>query len=301
MKILLTTNYLDGLGGSETFTYTMAMEFVKQGHHVHVFSFTRGLVSNKLQTLMVNSPDNEYDLILVNHNSCLRKINRLRIKEYKIKLGIKGYKIMTCHGIYHKLEQPIAGADKYVAISEEVQEHLKKLGFDSIIIRNGIDLDRFAYTHKKKITTVIGACHGKEARDKVKRASNMLGLEYIGIEDKVWTVEDIYNAGQVVVGLGRTALEAMACGANVIIYDSREYTEWKTCDGLVDLDNVFLIRKHNFSGRYYKKPVTEIELAEMIKQYNFDRGLRMKEYISTEHDISKQVKKYLMLYAGRSS
>lgn len=296
MKILLTNNKMDGLGGSETFTYTMATELVKQGHQVHVFSFSRGLVSNKLGSLMVKSPDSKYDLILINHNNCLRKINRLRIKDYKIRLGIEGYKIMTCHGIYPSLEQPELGADKYVAVSEEVQEHLKKLGFNSEVIRNGIDIERFAFTYHNKLKTIVIACREQEAKDKVKRACRMLGLEYICIENNVWNIENIFNSGQIVFGIGRTALEAMSCGNNVIVYDSRKYTRLKTCDGLLDSDNVYLIRKNNFSGRYYKKSVTEVDIVEMIKQYNPDRGLTMREYIETEHDISKQVKKYLMLY-----
>ena len=92
MKILLTNNHLAQLGGSETWTYTMAKELQRMGYEVGVFTHEKGVVSDMLGDLMDYSPSG-YDLALINHNSCL---------------GVDAkFKIFTSHGTV-----PVADIEK---------------------------------------------------------------------------------------------------------------------------------------------------------------------------------------------
>src|SRR5690554_3286745 len=133
MTILVANSNLDNVGGSETFTYALIEALMKKGHKVEYFTFNKGFVAKKIEkNLNVFSQSRKiYDLILANHNTCVDKLHKY------------GFIIQTCHGIFPPLEQPSKRADAFVSISTEVQDHLGKLGFPSILIHNGINLERF--------------------------------------------------------------------------------------------------------------------------------------------------------------
>lgn len=283
-RVLLATNHLDRLGGSETWTYTMAKEFERRGWKVEVFTLQNGDIADKLP--IVEAPTGEYDLILINHTTCLEALK-----------DAKGKKIFTSHGIYPAIEQPQEGADAYVAISEEVQENMKEKGFEATVIRNGIDCDRFK--PKKKINKtpkrVLCMCQGEEARENVKKACEELGLEFDHTLDRVWEIEDKINKADIVFTLGRGAYEAMACGRAVIIYDSRPYTPHKTADGIVTKRNFSKFASHNFSGRTMKLNWGIGEIKREIKKYKQTMGEDNRKIAMEHFNIKKQVEKYINL------
>lgn len=283
-RVLLATNHLDRLGGSETWTYTMAKEFERRGWKVEVFTMQNGDIADKLP--IVEAPTGEYDLILINHTTCLEALK-----------DAKGKKIFTSHGIYPAIEQPQEGADAYVAISEEVQKNMKEKGFEAEVIRNGIDCDRFK--PKKKINKtpkrVLCMCQGEEAKNNVKKACEELGLEYDDTFERVWNVEDKINAADIVITLGRGAYEAMACGRAVIIYDSRPYSPFKTADGIVTRSNAKKLATHNFSGRTNKLNWLVGEIKREIKKYKPVMGEDNRKIALASFNVKKQVEKYINL------
>ena len=279
MKILLTNNHLDRFGGSETFTYTMAKELESRGHTVDVFTFHEGVMSEKLNCV----EPTEYDLILINHNSCLKAVK-----------DIKGFKIFTSHGIFEGLEEPFEGADRYVAINEEVAGHHD---FIMKIIRNGIDCERYkpVVPLNDEPKRLLCLSHGKQAQDNVKRACEEIGIEFMLLDRDTFNVEDYINRADIVVSLGRGVYEAMACGREVIVYDNREYAD-NYADGIVRSGNIDEIVKNNCSGRRYKLDWGVSDIINAIAKYNPNHGLFNREYALKHFDIKQQVDKYLELY-----
>ena len=286
MKILVANNHLSQLGGSETFTYTLIEELVSRGYDVEYFTFEFGIVSEKIEKVLKVSfkSKNKYDLILANHNTCVRKL-------YKF-----GYIIQTCHGIFPLLEQPSVRANAYVAISTEVQNYLGRLGYPSILIHNGINLDRFKSIKpvNKKLTTVLSLCHSQEANEFVEKACSHLGLIFKNAYkygDPIWDIENKINEADLVVGLGRSAYEAMACGRPVIVYDNRKY--FNSCgDGYVK-DNLGLSLRCNCSGRYSQQSFTNDMFIKELQKYNATDALYFREFAEKELDIKKNVEMYL--------
>lgn len=283
-RILIATNHLDRLGGSETWTYTMAQEFLRRGWDVEVFTLQNGEIADRLP--IVENPTGEYDLILINHTTCLEALE-----------DAKGRKVFTSHGIYPEIEQPEEGADAYVAISEEVQKHMKAKGFEAEIIRNGIDCDRFK--PKKKINTkpkkVLCMCQGEEAQANVKKACEELGLEFEETSSRVWEIEDKINKADIVFTLGRGAYEAMACGRAVIVYDSRPYSPFKTADGIVTRLNAKKLAQANFSGRTNKLNWTVADIKREIKKYKATMGEDNRKIALASFNVKKQAEKYINL------
>lgn len=291
LNILVTNNHLRVPGGSETWTYTMAKTLIDMGHKVEVYTNAPGDLSKRISEFAPVDVriKKDYDLYLVNHKPCMEEV-----------LKHKGFKIMTCHGIYPTLEQPISGADAYVSVSEEVQTHLKNLNIPSTIIRNGIDCERFSPKREiaPKLTRVLSMCQGTVARDMLAKVCAEMGIQfdYVGIEKRVWNIEEYIDKADLVVALGRSAYEAMAMGREVLVYDTRGYSPLKTADGLVRSENMNDLLFNNLSGRRFKINMTPELLKTELLKYDPEQGKKNRQYIFDNMSIERQVIKYLGLY-----
>jgi len=289
MKILVANNQLKNLGGSETFTFTLIEELVSRGFNVEYFTFEFGLVSDRIeQNLQVSfKTRNKYDLILANHYTCVEELCKL------------GYIIQTCHGIFPKLEQPSSKANAYVSISNEVQNHLGALGFPSILIHNSINLERFKPIKplSDQLTTVLSLCHSEQANEIVEKACLDLDIRFLKAYkygDAIWNIEDIINEADLVVGLGRSAYEAMACGRPVLVFDNRRYFE--ACgDGYVK-DNLGFSLRNNCSGRYSKQHFTIELFKKELHKYNRIDGTFFRQFAETELNVKINVDRYLRFW-----
>jgi glycosyltransferase involved in cell wall biosynthesis len=73
---------------------------------------------------------------------------------------------------------------------------------------------------------------------------------------------EIIKKVDVVVGVGRIAMEAMAQGKTTIVGSS--YTDSKVTGALITEDNVDKFMKYNFTGRNFEKTIDAGEMAELI-------------------------------------
>lgn len=284
MKILVTNNHLAKLAGSETWTYTIVKELQRLGYNVDVFTFEKGKVSDKLKGLLVEKPKSKYDLILVNHNTCLREIS-----------NVEGYKIFTSHGYACEIEHPEGNVEKYVAVSDEIKE--KFFDFNMEIIYNGVDCERFKKTKElnKKPKKVLALSKSFDAYNMIKNACEKAKIQMEHIKN-IWDVEKYINDSDIVITLGRGALESMACGRFTIIYDYRPYMNKHLGDGAVTIENIDEIKKCNFSGRKKNIIFNSETLYEEIKKYNVDKAEEISKYVRKEFNIKKIVGEYLKLY-----
>jgi glycosyltransferase involved in cell wall biosynthesis len=285
VRVLVSNHQLKNVGGSETFTYTLIEELIRLGIEVEYFTFHKGFVSDKIETqLKVKfKSHSSYDLVLANHNTTVDFLHR------------NGFTIQTCHGIFPKLEQPSNKADAYVAISQEVQNHLAEKDIPSILIHNSINVERF-YPEKKinkKLERVLSLCHSVEANKFVKDACDKIGVHFqqaYKYHNPVWELEKIINQVDLVIGLGRSAYEAMACGRPVIVYDNRRYFE--SCgDGYVK-DKLGFSLRNNCSGRFSLQKFTKESFEEELKKYNPTDNTFFREFAERELDVRLNVQKY---------
>lgn len=288
MNILVANHHLERVGGTETFTFTIIEELLRRGNNVEYFTFFKGEVSERIEkdlNVSFMSKD-KYDLILANHNTCVRF------------LSSKGKIIQTCHGIFPRVEQPSKYADAYVAISEEVSTHLRKLNYDSTIIHNGINCDRYKPFKKteKKLTNILSLTHSREANRKIEDACLALNLNFKKhnkYKNPVWDLENLINEADLVVGLGRSVYEAMSCGRAVVVFDDRSYFN-SYSDGYMTPERTDLCIKNNCSGRYSKKEFNTDDLIRTFSKYDSKDGELLREYALENLNIRHQVDKYLL-------
>ena len=285
MKVLVTNHHLDQFRGSECFTYAIANELKQRGHSIDVFSFLGGKVQRLMNKFarpveIIEAVRKRYDLALINHNTCVDIV------------GDEYYKtVQTCHDIFTPLEQPKQGCQHYVAVSEEVETHLDKLGYQSTIIRNGIDTERFSIRRRtsKTLKRVLALTSNVESLRIIKDACRLKGVSFHAVDsEKTWDIEAVINSNDLVFASGRGALQAASCGRNVIVLD-------KVLDGYLTHNNALDIRENNFSGRRYNLKCDADRLVDLMGLYTPETGYRLRDYVLQNHNITKITKEYLNL------
>ena len=118
-----------------------------------------------------------------------------------------------------------------------------------------------------------------------------LDLDKIGFPDRaVWNVEDYINDADIVIGLGRGALEAMACKRIVLVHD------YNGGDGLITPHNLEALQRRNFSGRTNRIAFDVEGLASEIAAYNPDMVDAVFDLVRRDYDIDIVARQYLNLY-----
>jgi len=292
MRVLVCNHHLRRYGGSETFTFALAREVARRGHEVDVFALKRGDVSRRTSEFArdVRNPRRRYDLILASHATCMGHLR---------KRGVTGFLIQTCHGIFSDMEAPVPGADRYVAVSEEVQDHLRGKGFPAEVIRNGIDCDRFRPREpvNPRLERVLSLCQGEEANQLLAAACAEMGLRFTAMNkfrDGIWDIEDRINDADLVVSLGRGAYEAMACARAVLVLDSRSYSGC-LADGLVTPENVEQLLYTNLSGRTRRMVPGPEDVRRFFSEYDPGHGPRLRAFVESRLNVVEQADRYLSL------
>ena len=286
--VLIANHSLKNYGGTESYVYAMIEELVKKRIYVEYFTFEKGIISDLIEKDfgVKFMSKKKYSYIFANHNTCVAHLFN------------RGFIIQTCHGIFPKLEQPSIFADKHISISLEVMDHLFLKGFKSQLITNGINCNRF--TSKKNINknlkTVLSLCHGEKANNLIEEVCCELAVSFIKqskFTNGIWNIETLINEADLVIGIGRSAMEGMACGRPVLIYDSRLYMD-SVGDGYI-FNTIDDSKKFNFSGRCKNINYDKILLKNEIKKYNYCHGNFFSNYIRNNYDIKDKIDEYLNL------
>ena len=297
MRVLVGNNKLAKPGGSETYTYAIVEELVKRGHEVFcVAGGGEGLVSKQIEQLGVpvyfhTPPPYEFDVALLSHRTSIQKV-----------ASVKTFKIQTCHGVFHPLEQPVPGMDAYVSISEEVKRHLHGLGYDSVLIRNGVNTHRYApitFDLHENLTVVLSLVHSDRANKIVAEACRPFHCDVIvqnKYKEPIWEIENLINHADLVIGLGRGIYETMACGRNAVIFDYRPYMGAHPIgDGFVTPENLPLFIRYNCSGRYSGENYNAEKLHRELQKYDSSLGDWLRDAAFAYFDIEEKVTQYLEL------
>jgi glycosyltransferase involved in cell wall biosynthesis len=292
MKILLSNHSLAGVGGTEKWTYAMALELKRQGHEVDVFCFMPGVTSGHLENAGIGRDLSEdgYDLKIINGNTCLETLK-----------DVKGFTVFTSHGPKHMLEHAAYGADAYVGVSPEVVARMSAFDKVGTVIYNGIDLKEFApHSWDDDTPRVLSLCKSVATSWMLSDACKKLGWEYTWVnyrERMVWDIANVIKPHSIVVGCGRSAIEGLACGKRVLVFDGR--TEEPRADGWVTADNVEQLRQKNFSCRTHNFFWDVETLTTQLAQFPTDTQW-MRPWVMENADIRHKADQYLNLIGGQN-
>lgn len=268
----------------------MAKALTEQGHEVTVFTPYQGEFARRFDFCPVvrHAQDEGYELILANHNDIFRPL-----------ISFSGFKVLNSHSTFLPLERLTPGADAYVAVSEEIRKIEEARGFSPTVIMNPIDFERFPLKPvSEKLGKVLYLTPGGLAQREIVSCCEELGLELIVPEKPVFGVENLIEKADLVIGIGRCLLEAMAMGRNVISADHRHWMPAFQGGGMVTEENFEDLRPTNFSGR--DKPIVfrKGRLKEELLKYDPKRGERLRELIRPHCEVKNVINQYIDLWTS---
>ena len=267
MKILVTAKYVTGdvrEGGSGRFMRCVTDTLKELGHEVVASASPNGLAS---------AP---YDLIICSHREQFDAIKDNPARKICISHGIIGDEIM----------QP--GADRYFAVSEEVRKANLVYGLNSVVVGQpiripeqkpvGQDLERILVIRREAV-----------AEDPFAYLGERYDLRY---SDLSIPIEEQIEWADLVIALGRGALEAMANGKPVLVADNRPYIG-AFGDGYVTPGNILELAKCNFSGRRFRHPLTREWIDSELAKYDPSDSGFLYRYVRDNHNAPMIVGQYL--------
>lgn len=281
-SVLVGIYSLDHVGGAEMYTCDLVKQLKKRDDiEVEFFAILQGKLCDYLRDELGVSfmSKNEYDLILVTHNVTVEALYR------------KGPIIQICHGAILELELPSPYADFHVGISREVCDSLDKKGFENILVLNGLDLEqkRCLTPLNPQLKKVLSLSQSEDANMMLRNVCSKLGLEFLSFnkhKNPTFHIEQRINEADLVVGIGRSVYDAMACGRPCIVFDSRDYNGNKG-DGYLHpyLFNDFV--KANCSGRYLGKHFSEDMLIDEFRKFNPNDGEELRKLAEVHLNVER--------------
>ena len=267
MKILITAKYVSGSayeGGSSRFFKTVIDTLLSMGHTITA-------TSNPAEYTHVG-----FDLIICSHGEILDKIK-----------ANPAPKVCISHGTIEE-EKMQPGADRYIAVSKEVQDFNRNRGFESEVIPQPIAIGKQTRPGKQ-LKNILIIRRYPMTDDPFEFLSEKYNVMESDIDKPI---EDQIALADLCITIGRGALEAMAQGKPALIADNREYIGAKG-DGYVTKDNISELAKCNFSGRRFGHPLTREWIEGELSKYSPDDSDFLYEYVKQNHRADLIVGRYL--------
>ncbi|MCC7571149.1 hypothetical protein KO465_07490 [Candidatus Micrarchaeota archaeon] len=283
MKISISVNSLSIPGGLQNWARTVSEELLRLNHRVTVVTDNIGTYA-QVFNCEVTDKFPKCDISLVNNKDFLERSN--------------GFKIFTSHTFLTDKGRFSKGADAYVSISKEIQDLEAKRGFKSTVIGNPVDFSLFRFTPTKKLDKVLFLSKdGRKATFNILEACQKMGLKVLIVDHANYAhIHNIIKEADLVITSGRSTVESMACGKNVLSANHRTIMKDFTGAGLITPDNYLENMKDWFSGRNNPIYFDTDKLIEQIKLYDSNYSQELNKLTFKHFDARKNVKKYLSLY-----
>lgn len=115
-------------------------------------------------------------------------------------------------------------------------------------------------------------------------------------------VAEIMKSADIVVAIGQTAIEAMACGRPVIVAGHKTGPLGGSFGGIITKDNIEEIKNYNLTGRNSSEIVTSTRIAEAAikllkdKDYRDAFGSFNQQIAEDEYSLEKNIEKIERVY-----
>lgn len=284
MKLLLATNHL-GLGGSESYLLTVAEQLDRLGHEAVIYTpepegGVEAANDRGIAVVDESALDEEYDAALVQDAGvCFQIADRCpRLPQ-----------LFVAHSAKFDLQAPpqldgIVGG--IVVMNDRVEQRMRSyaIGVELTRMRQPIDTVRFAprgtlpevprtvlllsnTPHADRLAMLEAAC--ADAGLKLSRLGGPSG--------RATDVRPTLAEAEIVIGYGRSILEAMAFGRAAYVYD------WKGGDGWVTAESYPAIEANGIAGGASGEMIDRAQLADDLRRYSASMGSVNHDLVVTHH------------------
>jgi len=300
LRVLITNLSLDGRTGTETYTRDLALALRALGHEPSVYSPRIGKLAEELRRAEIPASNDlasfdKPDVIHGHHNVPLA----LAILRFP---GTPA--VFVCHDakVWHDEAPRFSAIQHYVAVDFLCRDRLKADGVPEeriSVIGNSVDLDRFRprgplpSTPKRALLFSNYAneqTHLPAVREACTRNSLQLDVRGYGVGNVCENPEAVLGEHDIVFAKARCAMEAMACGAAVILCGA------EGAGVLVTSDQFEALRDYNFGRHVLQQPLTSEHLLKQIARYDPADAQKVSELARAKLGLTRMVQRWVELY-----
>lgn len=296
MRVLLALNAL-GIGGTETYVFTVAEHLDRLGHEAVIYSPEPGrgvevARERGLRMIAAEELGEGFDVALVQDAAVA----------YEVAERCPGVpSLFVAHSEIFEPQSPpqLPGTvDLAVALNDRVAQRL--LGFaaehEVVRLRQPIDTERFLAVgplpEAPRRALLLSNNIVADRQAMLEKACREVGLDLSrmgGVERQTEDPRQALAEADIVIGYGRGILEAMACGRAAFIYD------WAGGQGWVTADSYPAVEADGFGGR--AEPVFDTEgLAAALARYDCSMGAVNHDLVMANHRANVHVQELVELF-----
>lgn len=284
MRLLLATNHL-GLGGSESYLLTVAEQLDRLGHETRLYAPEPGdgvEVARERGITVIGDAglDDDFDAALVQDAGVsLQVADRLP--------GLP--QLFVAHSAMFDLQAPpqldgVVGL--VVALNDRVASRMRSLATEVEVVRlrQPIDTARFAprgaLPDAPRRALLLSNTPNDDRLALLEAACGAAGIELARLGGAAGRAADVRPAlaeAEIVIGYGRSVLEAMSFGRAAYVYD------WKGRDGWVTPETYPAMEADGFAGGAAVAGVESVPLAEDLRRYSAAMGPANHDLVVTHH------------------
>jgi hypothetical protein len=273
VKLLLATNHL-GLGGSESYLFTVAEQLDRLGHEAVVYTPEPAggiAVAEERDIAVIDhlGPDGDFDGALVQDGGVSFQIaDRCPAVP----------QVFVAHSEMFDLQSPpqLDGAvGAVVVLNDRVGDRVRGFVTDVEVIRlrQPIDTERFVprgpLPAKARRVLLLSNTPHSDRLAMLEAACSEAGLELTqvgGLSGQSTNIQPALAGAEIVIGVGRSILEAMACGRAAYVYD------WKGGDGWMTPESYPEIEADGIAGCTGRTVIDPQRLARDLPGYSPSMG-----------------------------
>ena len=291
MQLVIATQSLSGIGGSETYAVTIADHLQRLGHDVWLHALEQGPASEGARALGVRVASGvrelpgEPDALVVQDGAVAYEFASLYPRTPQV---------FVAHSDIFDLQLPpqLPGLIAVViALYDRVERRVRALGLDVPIVRlaQPVDVERFKprspLRERAQVALTLGNYVHGERLELLRRACARTSLElhHVGTHGSqaVADPREALNHADIVFGKARVILEAMACGRAAYVFDHNGAEGWVTAQ------NVGELSADNFGGQSRPIPVDENRLVADLGRYDPAMGPLNRDFVVAHCSATK--------------
>lgn len=297
MLLVLATNHI-GLGGSESYLFTVAEQLDRLGHEVVLWTPEPGAGVGVAA---------ERGLTVVDQGALPEECDAVLAQDAGVSLSLAerypaAPQVFVAHSETFDLQAPpqldgIVGA--VVALNDRVAARMRSFAtsVEVVRLRQPIDTERFLpggpLPPVARTALLFGNNANADREQMLAAACREAGLELRRLGGPRVQAPDPRAAlaeADVVIGYGRAILEAMACGRAAYVYD------WHGGEGWVTADSYREIEADGIAGRSGRRILDRVGLAADLAAYDPGMGPVNHDLVVSHHRANVHAQELVGLF-----
>ena len=298
MHVVLATDALAAVGGSETYLHTVAGNLVRLGHRVTVHALRHGVMADQVRELgadvvLEDGLPETCDAVLVQDSAMAYSLAERWPDRPQV---------FVSHSALFDLQLPpmipVPGS-VVVTLSDRNGDRIRALPGEHEIVRLRQPIDsvrlapRGAPAERPRTALLLGNYLQGDALATIVDAWAPAKVEVVQVGNLTQPTLDVAAAvasADIVVGKGRAVLDGMSCGRPAFLYDAFG------CDGWVTAASYDALEADAFAGHADARALGSDDLLAALDDYDPDMGHVNRELVLKHHQDRKHTEALVAIF-----